>query len=429
MAKIAVIGAGSLVFTRRLVSDLLQQEATEDAEIRLMDLDGQRLREVVTVVEALVQASGKSARIHITTDLVEAVRGVDYVINTIAVGGRKATQRDFDIPERFGIRQTIGDTHGIGGISRAVRTLPRLVELARVIERESPDAWFLNETNPMAMVVMALGRESGLRHVGLCHDAENTARELAGFLELDDVSRLSWRAAGINHMTWFLSLSSNGKDLYPSLRKKASDSAVRDKDPIRFELLERFGYFVSESSVHNAEYYPWFLGREGVAEKFGVTGREHLIRVENRSKRFAEELQTLQTDAERPMLDAQSAEYAPRIVAALESNASFSFMGNVTNAGRLIENLPDTCCVEVPCMVHGGSLVAGHVGRLPEACAALNRLAVNVQLLAVEGILAGNRDFLYQAAYIDPLLSAQLRLDQIRELVDELLDAHLVDVG
>ena len=430
MVKIAVIGAGSLVFTRKLVSDLLQQEPTADAEIRLMDIDTERLKEVGEVVEAIVQQSRGSARVSLTNDCAEAVRGAGYVMNTIAVGGRRAVQLDFDIPERYGIRQTIADTHGIGGISRSARTIPQVLALARVIEDEAPDAWLLNETNPMAMVVMSLARATNVRHVGLCHDAENTARELAGYLDVPDAARpdparLAWTAAGINHMTWFLALSSGGRDLYPLLRQRAEDPAVRQRDAVRFELMDRFGYFVSESSVHSAEYYPWFLHPGGSAEALGIHGREYLAILDRQEERFAENRRSVLDAGTQPAtVTSQSVEYAPRIVAALESNVPFTFMGNVVNTGRLIENLPENCCVEVPCTVRGGTIVAGRVGPLPEACAALNRMAINVQLLTVEGILTGRRDLLHQAAYVDPLLSAQLSLDGIRQLVDELLDAH-----
>ena len=346
-------------------------------------------------------------------------------MNTIAVGGRRAVQLDFDIPERYGISQTIADTHGIGGISRSVRTIPEVLALARVIEEEAPDAWLLNETNPMAMVVMALSRATSVRHVGLCHDAENTARELAEYLDLADPARLAWTAAGINHMTWFLTVASAGRDLYPLLRERAQDPAVRERDAVRFELMDHFGYFVSESSVHSAEYYPWFLHPGGNAEGLGIRGREYLAILDRQEERFAENRRSLaDVGPQAAKSTPQSVEYAPRIVAALESNIPFTFMGNVANKGHLIENLPENCCVEVPCTVRGGTIVPGRVGLLPEACAALNRMAINVQLLTVEGILAGRRDLLHQAAYVDPLLSGQLSLDRIGQLVDELLDAH-----
>ena len=425
MVKIAVIGAGSLVFTRKLVSDLMQQEPTANAEIRLMDIDAERLKEVGEVVDVIVQKSGTGARVSLTNDCREAVRGAGYVVNTMAVGGRRAVDLDFDIPERYGIRQTIADTHGIGGISRSARTIPQVLALARVIEEEAPDAWLLNETNPMATVVMSIARTTNLRHVGLCHDAENTARELADYLDLPGPGPLAWTAGGINHMTWFLTLASGGRDLYPQLRRRADDPAVRQRDAVRFELFDRFGYFVSESSVHSAEYYPWFLRPGGNAEALGISGREYLAVLDRNAERFAENRRSLlDPDVTGPVLAPQSVEYAPRIVAALESNIPFTFMGNVVNDGQLIENLPENCCVEVPCTVRGGTIVPGRVGSLPEACAALNRMTINVQLLTVEGILTGRRDLLHQAAYLDPLLSAQLGLDEIRQLVDELLDAH-----
>lgn len=440
MAKIAVIGAGSLVFTRKLVSDLLQQEPTADAEIRLMDIDTERLKEVGEVVDAIVSKSGSGARVSLTNDCAEAVRGAGYVMNTIAVGGRRAVDLDFDIPERYGIRQTIADTHGIGGISRSARTIPHVLALARVIEDEAPDAWLLNETNPMATVVMSLARATNVRHVGLCHDAENTARELSEYLGLPGPEELAWTAGGINHMTWFLTLASGGRDMYPLLRQRADDPAVRQRDAVRFELMDHFGYFVSESSVHSAEYYPWFLHPGGNAEALGIHGREYLGILDRNQERFAENRKSVLAEpvgaetvraetvrdggAQAAAPPAQSVEYAPRIVAALESNLPFTFMGNVVNTGHLIDNLPENCCVEVPCTVRGGTIVPGRVGHLPEACAALNRMAINVQLLAVEGILSGRRDLLHQAAFVDPLLSAQLGLDEIRRLVDELLDAH-----
>jgi alpha-galactosidase len=425
MVKIAVIGAGSLAFTTKLVTDLMQQEPTADAEIALMDIGTERLNQVGEVVAAIVQRSGTEARVKLTNDCAEAVRGAAYVINTIAVGGRRAVQLDFDIPERYGIRQTIADTHGIGGISRSFRTIPQVLALAKVIEEEAPDAWLLNETNPMATVVMSLSRATNVRHVGLCHGAENTARELADYLGLTDPATLGWTAGGINHMTWFLTLSHAGRDLYPLLRQRGEDPAVRQRDAVRFELLDHFGYFVSESSVHSAEYYPWFLHPGGNAEALGIHGREYLKVLDRNEERFAETRRLLgDPDNGSSALASQSVEYAPRVVAALEANVPFTFMGNVSNTGHLIDNLPENCCVEVPCTVLGGKVIPGRVGRLPEACAALNRMAINVQLLVVEGILTGRRALLHQAAYVDPLLSTQLSLERIRELVDELLGAH-----
>ena len=424
MTKIAIVGAGSLVFTRALVGDLLQQEATADAEIHLVDIDDRRLGDAVKAVEAIAMASGRTVPIVASTDCAEAVRGCDYVVNTVQVGGKKATVVDFDIPEKFGVRQTIADTHGIGGISRALRTLPAVLEITSTVADHAPDAYLLNYTNPMAMVVMGIERTGFPHYVGLCHGTEHTAADIASYLDLDQTEQLTWQAAGINHMTWFLRLDVHGEDMYPRLREFAGTVDVKQHpDGIRLSLLRRCVYFVSESSVHNAEYYPWFLRHGAEGETHGVRVREYLYRLDDLEQQFEAESVAL-TGAGRSSLPPQSTEYAPRVIAALESGASYRFMGNVVNSGEVISNLPDDSCVEVPCFVDGGSIIAGSVGRLPEQCAALNRCQVNVQLLTVAGIVDRSRDTIYQAAFLDPLLSSQLTLDEITNLVDELIAAH-----
>jgi alpha-galactosidase len=437
MTKIAIVGAGSLVFTRTLVRDLLRQPLTADAEIRLVDIDPQRLDQSRRAVEHLVDKAGARMSLLATTDCATGIRGCNYVVNTIQVGGKAATRIDFDLPERFGVRQTIAVTHGVGGISRALRTIPPVLEIARTVEEHAPDAWFLNYTNPMAMVVMALAAASGVRHVGLCHGTEHTVDAVAAYLGIAaDRERLAWQAAGINHMTWLLTLSLDGRDLYQSLREyaRSADLSQHD-DAVRLELMRRFGYFVSESSVHNAEYYPWFL-RPGAPLPYGVRVREYLFRLDDLERELAEGQGSGAAggpDAERGGTPSQggatgnagqSEEYAPRVIAALEANHTYRFMGNVLNTGGLVANLPSDCCVEVPCFTDGGAVVPANTGPLPEQCAALNRVAVNVQLLTVRAILEGRREGVYQAALLDPLLSAQLSIDDTVRLVDELIDAH-----
>jgi alpha-galactosidase len=346
------------------------------------------------------------------------------VINTIQVGGKEATQIDFDLPEKFGVRQTIADTHGIGGISRAMRTIPPVLDIASAVAQHAPDALFLNYTNPMAMVVMALASTGFDRHVGLCHGTEHTAADIARYLGLEQPSELVWQAAGINHMTWFLKLAVGGEDMYPRLREFARVVDVsQHEDGIRLELLRRFGYFVSESSVHNAEYFPWFLRRGVDTEMHGVRVREYLYRLDKLELDFEAERSVPTGESSLP-LEPPSTEYAPKVIAAEESHQPFAFMGNVVNGAGLISNLPAGACVEVPCYVDGGEIVRGFVGAIPEQCAALNRTQVNVQLLTVAGILQHDRDMIYQAAFLDPLLSAQLTLDEITDLVDELILAH-----
>jgi alpha-galactosidase len=291
------------------------------------------------------------------------------------------------------------------------------------VAEHAPEAYLLNYTNPMAMVVMALAQSGSPRHVGLCHGTEHTAADIARHLGLGPNEPLVWQAAGINHMTWFLTLKVSGHDVYPRLRQVArSVDTGRHEDGIRLELLRRFGYFVSESSVHNAEYYPWFLRKGAEAETHGVRVREYLYRLDDLEREF--ETERAKPSTASPTLAPQSTEYAPRVIAALESGTTYQFMGNVVNAGEMITNLPTEACVEVPCFVDGGGIVPGFVGRLPEQCAGLNRAQVSVQLLTVAGILERSRDTIYQAAFLDPLLAAQLTLDEITTLVDELVLAH-----
>ena len=382
------------------------------------------MRDSVRVVEHIGARAGRTVPVFASVDCAEGVRDCDYVINTIQVGGKEATQIDFDLPEKFGVRQTIADTHGIGGISRAMRTIPPVLDIASAVAEYAPNALLLNYTNPMAMVVMALASTGFDRHVGLCHGTEHTAADIARYLGVEQPSELVWQAAGINHMTWFLKLAVGGEDMYPRLREFARVVDVsQHEDGIRLELLRRFGYFVSESSVHNAEYFPWFLRRGVDTEMHGVRVREYLYRLDKLELDFEAE-RSAHTGGSSLPLEARSTEYAPKVIAAEESHQPFAFMGNVVNSAGLISNLPAGACVEVPCYVDGGEIVRGFVGAIPEQCAALNRTQVNVQLLTVVGILQHDRDMIYQAAFLDPLLSAQLTLDEITDLVDELILAH-----
>ncbi len=421
MPKVAIVGAGSLVFTRTVVSDLLQQPSTSDVEVHLVDIDAGRLARAQRAVERIAERAGRRVPVAAYQDCGEGVRGCNYVINSIQVGGKEATLVDFEIPEKYGVRQTIADTHGIGGISRALRTVPQVLDIARAVADNAPDALLLNYTNPMAMVVMALQRAGLGRHVGLCHGTEHTISTIAPYMGVAR-SDLAWTAAGINHMTWVLELSSGGTDLYPRLRAYPEQADLSThEEAVRLEILRRFGYFVSESSVHNAEYFPWFL-RPGTAVPPGVRVREYLYRLDDLEAGFSAEEAGWAGDA--GPLGPQSDEYAPRVVAALESGQTYRFMGNVGNQAGLVSNLPTGCCVEVPCFADAGSVVPGVVGALPEQCAALNRTAVNVQLLTVAGILEHSRDAVRQAALLDPLLSAQLSTDQTVALVDDLVEAH-----
>lgn len=421
MAEVAIVGAGSMQFTQQVVSDLMRAPATQDVAFSLMDVDEERLALSERLVHRIQGEVGGRGRVRASRELETALTGVDFCLNEIQVGGMTATQLDFDVPAAYGIRQTIGDTLGIGGISRALRTIPVVVDIARTLRRVAPDAWLLNYTNPMAMVMWAVAVEvPEVTAVGLCHSAEYTARALAGYLEVP-FAELDWMSAGINHMAWLLKLGHRGEDLYPRLRELARDPAVFAQDPVRFELLRLFGRFVTESSEHNAEYVPYFLPHDDEVDRLHIPVGEYLRRSRNSLLKF-DDLKGRVREPGSLMVPA-SPEYAPRIVAARITGDPLVFYGNVPNRGA-IANLPPDALVEVPCLVEADAIWPTQIGTLPPGPAALNRQAIGVQELTVRAALRGDRDLLYQAAALDPLLATRLRLGEIVRLVDALLVAQ-----
>ena len=402
--KVTLIGAGSTVFARTLISDLVAfPELADGLTVALMDIDAGRLR----ATERMTAASGID--VHATLDRREALDGADYVLTMFQVGGyRPATVIDFDVPKRFGLRQTIGDTVGIGGIMRGLRTIPVLLDVCREMEELCPDALLLQYVNPMAMLCWAVARESSIRTVGLCHSVQGTARDLATDLGVD---RLDYRCAGINHLAFYLELTHEGRDMYPQLRAKTD---CPDWNRVRYEVLRHFGYFCTESSEHLAEYVPWFIKstRPELIDELNIPLDEYPRRCEE---------QLAQPVPERLAAE-RSDEYGAQIIHALETGEPFSFNGNVMNDG-LIDNLPP-CCVEVPCVADRGGITPQPVGALPPQLAALIRTNVNVQELTVEAALTASRDHVYHAAMVDPHTAAELSLGQIHELVDRLLEAH-----
>lgn len=409
-----------MVFTRTLVSDLMRDEATHDAELRLVDIDGERLATSAKMVARILEEAKSQGQVTAHADRRQALAGIDFVINTIQVGGLAASRIDFEVPERYGIRQTIADTLGIGGISRALRTVPEVLGIAADVDDLAPDAVFLNYTNPMSMLVMALAARSRVATFGLCHSIPNTASQLASYLGIDG-SRFCWRAAGINHMAWYLQLEQDGQDLYPRLFERSCDPVVAPRDPVRFELMRQFGYFMTESSEHEAEYLSYFLKYEDEVERLQIPVREYLHRLDRMEKEYRALL--LQLERKETIAAPSGSEYAPPLIAALVAGRDWGFYANVMNRG-LVENLPQEACVEVPCLVHDGNVQPIPVGRLPAGPAALNRLCIAVQELTVQGILEGDRDLVYQAALLDPQVAANVRLRDVRRLVDELIEAH-----
>ncbi len=422
--RIVFLGAGSTVFAKNLLGDILGEPALSASRICLYDIDPERLRVSEVVAGRIVQALDAPAQVTATTDLGQALDGADYAINMIQVGGyRPCTVTDFEIPNRHGLRQTIGDTLGIGGIMRALRTIPVLLDMVREMERRCPDVLHLNYVNPMAMNCWALSRASRIRTVGLCHSVQGTAAELAADIGVP-VERIDYLAAGINHMAFYLRFSANGEDLYPRIREVGAARRMPPHNRVRYDLLDRFGYFVTESSEHFAEYVPWYIKRDrpDLIERLNIPLDEYPRRCELQIAAWTEQGRVLQ-DLSRPIAVERSHEYGGRIINAIETGVPAVVYGNVSNAG-LIDNLPPEACVEVPCLVDGTGLHPVQVGRLPLQLAALMQTNVSVQALAVEAALTGRRDHVYHAAMLDPHTAAELDPDQITRLVDDLLDAH-----
>jgi len=424
MTKIALVGAGSVVFAKNLIGDILSFPELADAHIALMDIDALRLHTAERMTRKVAAALHATPTITTHAQRRGALANADYVINTIQVGGyRPSTVIDFEVPKRHNLRQTIADTLGIGGIMRALRTIPVLVDICRDMEALCPDAWLLNYTNPMAMNCWALSRATPIRTVGLCHSVQGTAMQLA-----DDIGvpygEITYQAAGINHMSFYLRFERYGEDLYPLIRKVVSDGRVPSNNRVRYEMLMRLGYFVTESSEHFAEYTPYFIRRDrpGLIERFGVPLDEYISRCEFMDQ-FWGDMKTF-FEGDEPLASIErSHEYGALIIHSLETGTPRVVYGNVQNRG-LIANLQAGCCVEVPCLVDGNGIQPTHIGDLPPQLAALIMTNVNVQSLAVEAAVSGKREHVYHAAMLDPHTAAELTLDEIWSLVDELIAAH-----
>jgi alpha-galactosidase len=437
MTTIAFIGAGSTVFTRNIAGDILQRPALSGARLRLMDIDPRRLEESEMVVGKLARALGGRARVETTTDRRRALAGADFVVVSFQIGGYEpATVTDFEIPKRFGLRQTIADTLGVGGIMRGLRTVPHLWALCEDMAELCPQAILLQYVNPMAINTWAIAaRYPAIRQVGLCHSVQGTAWELARDLEIP-VEEIRYRAGGINHMSFFLSFEQRQadggwRDLYPALRQgyregrlpKPSHWNSRCPNRVRYEVMMRLGYFVTESSEHFAEYVPWFIKRDRpeLIERFGIPLDEYPRRCVEQIARWQREAQE-HRDAETIEVK-PSKEYASAIINAVVTGEPSVIYGNLANHG-LVPQLPEGCAVEVPVLVDANGLQPTPVRDIPPQLVALMRTNINVQELTVQALLTENPDHLRHAAMLDPHTAAELDLDQIDALVAELLAAH-----
>jgi alpha-galactosidase len=450
MQKVAMIGAGSVSFTRKLVNDLLFLEPFQDAEIRLMDVDQERLDFAAQTMDVVNQKRGASATFVPTTDRLKALDGADFVVTMLQVGGLGATQVDFDVCKRHGLKLVIGDSMGVPGISRALRTIPVMLDLAHDMEKVCPGAPLLNYTNPMGMVMAAVLRGSAIHGVGLCHGVYGTARRLAGYIGAS-IDQVQYLCAGINHLAFFLKYEVNGVDAYPRIRE-AFDTTHKDQDRVRQEMFRRLGYFMTESSFHLSEYLPYFIKRDDLIEEYDIAIDEYLARSEENVEIYEKVSEAFEqgknllaeggsvkfTPRSRMRMghaeageevqafnipDQSSGEYASEICNAMVTGEPFVFNGNILNAG-LITNLWQNTCVEVPCLVDHNGIQPTYVGDLPPQCAAVAQTNVNVQELTTRGMLEQNRDYIYQAALVSPLASAVLSTKEIYALMDDLVVAH-----
>ena len=421
MPRIVLVGAGSVEFTRNLLGDFLSYPELRDAEIVLHDIDGDRLATAERMARWTAGALGATPRISGSLDRRDALAGADFVVNTIQVGGARATQLDFDVPARFGLRYTINDTINVGGVLRGLRTIPVVLGIASDMAEACPDALLLNYTNPMGMLVRAVDEAIGTPTVGLCHSVYWTVHRLAEYLGIP-VAEIDALSAGVNHLAWILRLEHRGTDLYPALHSFVGSGLVPDDDLVRADLFRRFGFYPTESSEHHAEYNPWFIPK-GQVEPFNIPIGEYLSRVANNLGEYAETRRKL--DVGEPFEIEMSGEYAAVIVHAMTTGTPARIVANVPNdGGRLIANLAAGACVEVPALVDGLGVHPVAVGPLPPQCAAYTRPAVDCQELTVEAALTEDRDLVYHAVLTDPQVQAALSLDEAWRMTDELIAAE-----
>ncbi|MEM7736083.1 MAG: alpha-glucosidase/alpha-galactosidase [Deinococcota bacterium] len=451
--KITFVGAGSTVFAKNLMGDILSYPELAESTLTLFDINEERLNTSEIVAHKIADVLGVRPKIEVTTDRKRALDGADYAISMFQIAGYKpGTVTDFEIPKKYGLRQTISDTLGIGGIMRGLRTIPVFLEMCREMEQLCPDVTHLNYVNPMAMNCWAMNKASTIKTVGLCHSVQGTAEQIAKDINVP-IEDINYLCAGINHVAFYLQFERDGVSLYPDIAKVIDEDRVPDWNRVRYEMFKRLGYFVTESSEHFSEYVPWFIkdGREDLIEQFNIPLDEYIRRCEVQITgwRFMKEKlehpeADLTAEFETAMRNAgvaeehmplvvnnfenldkvkRSKEYGSTIIHSLHTGTPSVIYGNVQNDG-LIDNLPD-CCVEVPCVVDKNGVQPTKIGALPPQLAALMQTNINVQALTVEAALTGKREHIYHAAMFDPHTAAELDLAQIHDMVDDLLDAHV----
>ncbi len=432
MIKITFMGAGSTIFARNVLGDCMCTPALQEAVIALYDIEEERLKDSKIILDA-INKNVNEGRATIYTYLgirnrKAALHNADFVVNAIQVGGYDpCTVTDFEIPRKYGLQQTIADTLGIGGIMRALRTIPVLEEFARDMEEVCPNAWFLNYTNPMAILTGYMQTYTKIKTVGLCHSVQTCAKTILTGVQMEEkLEGSSELIAGINHMAWLLELRDrDGNDLYPEIRKRALQKNREEKhdDMVRYEYINTFGYYCTESSEHNAEYNPFFIKSKypKMIEEYNIPLDEYPRRCMKQIAEWKEERDSILNNGK--ITHTRSHEYASYIMEAMVTNQPYKIGGNVLNKG-LIPNLPDEACVEVPCLVDGSGVTPCHVGKLPLQLAAMNLSNISPQLLTIEAARTKNRNYIYYAAMMDPHTGGELNITDIKSMCDELIEAH-----
>ena len=430
--KITFMGAGSTVFARNVIGDCMCTPSLCESEFALYDIDAERLKESEIILSA-INRNINEGKAKITTYLGEkerkdALRGASFVINAIQVGGYEpCTVTDFEIPKKYGLQQTIADTLGIGGIMRALRTIPVMKAFADDMEEVCPDAWFLNYTNPMAMLTGYMQRYTKIKTIGLCHSVQGCSLNLLKSLDMEDkLEGRTEKIAGINHMAWLLEIyDKDGNDLYPEIKKRAKEKNQGEKhwDMVRYDYIDKLGYYCTESSEHNAEYNPFYIKSKypEMIEKFNIPLDEYPRRCVDQINGWAKQRDEILADGK--ITHERSHEYASYIMEAIVTNKPYKIGGNVINDG-LIDNLPAEACVEVPCLVDGSGITPCKVGPLPLQLAAMNSSNIYPQLLTIEAAVTGKKQYIYNAAMMDPHTGAELNIEDIHKMVDELIEAH-----
>lgn len=430
MIKIAFLGAGSTIFAKNVLGDIILTPSIKNIELALFDIDSSRLSDSECMLRHIVRTSARTdVKIVAYTDRKEALRGAKYVVNAVQIGGyRPCTVTDFEVPKKYGLRQTIGDTLGIGGIFRGLRTIPVLEDFANDMEICCKDALFINYSNPMAILSGFMQRYTSIKTVGLCHSVQGCVKgllESVGMAEL--LGNVKWEIAGINHQAWLLKIEDlQGNDLYPEIKRRSLSHEYDDTmawDKVRHYIMHNFGYYNTESSEHTSEYLPYFIKNAypQLIDEFSIPLDEYPRRCE---KQIADWVEMRKTLVENEGLEHKlSNEFAAPIINAMENDVPYRIHGNVLNRG-LITNLPSKACVEVPCMVDRNGINPCVVGDLPEQCAALNRTNINVQLLTIEAAVTKSKDKIYQAAMLDPHTASELTIEQIKNLCDDMIKAH-----